>query len=165
MPHSTADSSMRAPSPNHSSSPRLYTDTNGNGDASGAPGGTERFPDFDTAFAPANGQTLGSRRQNGSGATNAAVADRWQARRDSRVKWAAEDSQQKHVKGHGRQRSISNAIRHIRSGSMSQNAHELADALRAPVSYKLIVCPMFHTAPAVADILMPSTNACCRRSA
>jgi len=26
---------------------------------------------------------------------------------------------------------------------MSQNAHELADALRAPVSYKLIVCPMF----------------------
>lgn len=45
-------------------------------------------------------------------------------------------------RGHGRQKSIGDAIRTIRTrrGSVSQNAHEIADALRAPVSPKLVVC-------------------------
>lgn len=43
--------------------------------------------------------------------------------------------------GRNRQKSLSNAFRNIRArnGSMSQNAHEIADALRAPVSPKLVV--------------------------
>jgi len=43
--------------------------------------------------------------------------------------------------GHGRQKSLSDAFRTIRtrSGSMSQNVHEISDALKAPVSPKLIV--------------------------
>lgn len=42
---------------------------------------------------------------------------------------------------HGRQKSLTDAFRTMRTrnGSVSQNAHELADALRAPVSPKLIV--------------------------
>ena len=43
---------------------------------------------------------------------------------------------------HRPRKSISEAITTIRTrhGSMSANAHELAEALRAPVSYRLIVC-------------------------
>lgn len=50
---------------------------------------------------------------------------------------------------HGRQKSLGDAFRTIRArnGSMSQNAHEIADALRAPVSPKLVVC---HTLPRVS---------------
>lgn len=46
---------------------------------------------------------------------------------------------------HGRQKSLTDAFRTIRTrnGSVSQNAHELADALRAPVSGKLIVSSQF----------------------
>lgn len=43
---------------------------------------------------------------------------------------------------HRPRKSISEAISTIRTrnGSMSANAHELAEALRAPVSYRLTVC-------------------------
>ena len=42
---------------------------------------------------------------------------------------------------HTRQKSLSDAIRTIRTrkGSVSANAHEIADALKAPVSVRLIV--------------------------
>lgn len=42
---------------------------------------------------------------------------------------------------HGRQKSLSEAIRTVRTrhGSISQNAHEIAEALKAPVSAKLVV--------------------------
>jgi solute carrier family 35 protein E1 len=51
-------------------------------------------------------------------------------------------------RSHNRQKSLGDAFRTIRArnGSMSQNAHEIADALRAPVSPKLVVC---HTLPCV----------------
>ena len=44
-------------------------------------------------------------------------------------------------RGHRRQPSLGDAFRNIRTrrGSVSQNAHEIADALKAPVSPKLIV--------------------------
>lgn len=134
MPHSTNGDSMRTSPVNRTTT--LKSSHEANGDAPN--GGTEKFPDFDTGSSHANGQAPGSHWQNGyaNGGTN--LSDRWHARRDSRVKWAGNGAQQSHL-GHGRQKSLSNAIRHIRSGSMSQNAHEIADALRAPVSYKLIV--------------------------
>ena len=68
--------------------------------------------------------------------------DRWQHKRDNHVAWGNSP-----VKGpprsHGRQPSLSDAIRTIRTrkGSVSANAHEIAEALKAPVSIKLIVCP------------------------
>lgn len=42
---------------------------------------------------------------------------------------------------HGRQKSLSEAIRNVRGrkNSVSQNAHEIADALKAPISGRLIV--------------------------
>lgn len=42
---------------------------------------------------------------------------------------------------HNRQKSLTDAFRTIRArnGSVGQNAHEIADALRAPLSPKLIV--------------------------
>jgi solute carrier family 35 protein E1 len=42
---------------------------------------------------------------------------------------------------HRPRRSVSDAIRNLRErrGSVSENAQELAEALKAPVSYRLIV--------------------------
>ena len=47
---------------------------------------------------------------------------------------------------HGRQKSLSDAIRTIRGrrASVSENAHELAEALKAPLSVKLTVCSSFN---------------------
>lgn len=152
MPHSTADLAMRAPSLN-----RAHNNTKSHADTYADPsqGATEKFPDFDGGLAPSNGLGAGSRWQNGNGNGNGytnggtSPTERWHARRDSRVKW--EPPQTHH--GHGRQPSITHAIRHMRSGSMSQNAHEIADALRAPVSYKLIVCaPFTHNDVPLADM-------------
>lgn len=46
------------------------------------------------------------------------------------------------IRTHGRQKSLSEAYKHIRTrkGSVSANAHEIAEALKAPVSWKLVVC-------------------------
>ncbi|KAK3343911.1 triose-phosphate transporter family-domain-containing protein [Lasiosphaeria hispida] len=145
---------MRASSLNRTSNSRSYPDTDG-GSSHIA---TEKFPDFDAGLAPANGQTPGARRQpngyGGYGYTNGATSpssDSWNARSDSRVKWASNGGLQASF-GHGRQKSIGNAIRHIRSGSVGHNAHEIADALRAPVSYKLIsLCVMWYWSSALTN--------------
>lgn len=73
-----------------------------------------------------------------------------QHRRGSHVAWANVNG---HAIGsgpsHNRQKSLSDAIRTIRTrkGSVSANAQEIAEALKAPVSIKLIVwglpCPDF----------------------
>ena len=46
-----------------------------------------------------------------------------------------------HTPKHDRQKSLSDAIRTIRTrkGSVSANAQEIAEALKAPVSVKLVV--------------------------
>lgn len=162
MPHST--SHMRAPSQNRLS----------NANGSPAHNGTEKFPDFDAAHVFDSSAPNGGGRQqqqNGYGysresATQQQPEQRWHAhahaRRDSRVKWAP-GAASSHAYGHARKRSsISTAIHRMRSGSMSQNAHEIADALRAPVSWKLIVCPMSPVSsfPACATMLI-CLVACC----
>ncbi|KAI6360132.1 hypothetical protein MCOR25_006839 [Pyricularia grisea] len=56
--------------------------------------------------------------------------------------------------GHSRQKSISEAIRTIRSrhGSVGQNAHEIADALKAPLSPRLIVlCIIWYGSSALTN--------------
>ena len=68
--------------------------------------------------------------------------DRWQPRKEHHLRWsnglvnvAGPRS------GHGRQKSISEAIQTIRNrkGSIGANAHELADSLKAPISIRLVV--------------------------
>lgn len=68
-------------------------------------------------------------------------AEQWRPRRDSRLTYANGTAQGPSTR-HGRQKSLSEAIRTIRTrkASVSQNAHEIADALKAPLSPKLIVC-------------------------
>lgn len=64
-------------------------------------------------------------------------------RRESHLAWGNTNG---HVVGPGSrhvpQKSLSDAIRTIRTrkGSVSANAQELAEALKAPVSFKLVVC-------------------------
>ncbi|KAK4223027.1 triose-phosphate transporter family-domain-containing protein [Podospora fimiseda] len=93
--------------------------------------GTEKFPDFDAAHV------FEGKQQNGS------FNNHHHTRRDSRVKWSSKPPPSSYAyaaNGHSRRKSsISNAIHRLRSGSMRENAHEIADALRAPVSWKLIM--------------------------
>lgn len=92
---------------------------------------SEQFPAFD------------ERRRASSASPNGIYPDvssneRWTPRKDP--SWG-NGSMRKGVTRHGRQKSLSEAIRTIRGrhGSMSQNAQELAEALKAPVSPRLIV--------------------------
>ncbi|KAK0706585.1 triose-phosphate transporter family-domain-containing protein [Lasiosphaeria miniovina] len=145
---------MRTPSTNRSSGTKPFADASAIGSSPGnVNGGTEKFPDFDTghAFGTPNGREPSPRWQQ-NGATNPNEhPDRWHPRRESRVRWAPRDPPPRSF-GHGKQKSISHAIRQIRSGSMSQNAHEIADALRAPVSYKLItLCVMWYWSSALTN--------------
>lgn len=73
--------------------------------------------------------------------------DRWQARRGSGQNGSAwVNGGIKSGPRHGRQKSLSEAIRTVRTrkASVSQNAHEIAEALKAPVSPKLVVCIQRH---------------------
>lgn len=117
-----------------------------------ANGGVSKFP----AFAPDSLSHYGNsddsqyRRSTSSPERNPSLNLRasfdlpqqpaqWQARRNSRVQGS--HSGFPRGRGHGRQRSLSEAIQVIRErrGSVSQNAQEIADALKAPVSPRLVV--------------------------
>ena len=95
----------------------------------------EKFPELDTQ--------QGTYLNSGNGFVNSpSPLDRWQPRRDSalvRSSWA--NVQTIGGRNHSRQKSLSDALRIIRTrkGSVSANVHELSDALKAPVSPKLIV--------------------------
>lgn len=86
--------------------------------ASPAPGD---FPNFDN---------LWSGRADG---------ERWQVRRGGGLR---PQTYGHHVGRHGRQKSISEALQTVRDrkGSVSQSAQDIAQALKAPVSIKLVVC-------------------------
>ena len=119
--------------------------------------GLEKFPDhIDSFYTRANGVRSASpattaARPNGyaiglNGGGAHLTAERWQPRRDNSaksVKWDRGAGARGH---HRQQKSITQAFHNIRerSGSVSQNAHEIADALRAPISPKLIVRRLEH---------------------
>jgi hypothetical protein len=68
-------------------------------------------------------------------------------------KWPTRsNSQRVNRGGHKHRRSVSEALNKFRTrqGSVSENAHELAEALKAPVSWKLIVSLAPH-APMAAN--------------
>ncbi|KAI1471311.1 TPT-domain-containing protein [Daldinia caldariorum] len=158
MPHSTSSGSYAR----ESSVPRSnakYTDD------PDSDSGLEKFPDhIDSPAMRANGaRSMSPAGLNAYGIGLSGGAhlngDRWQPRRDlSASRGVRFGSPLGHLAGvprsHGRQKSISEAFRTIRdrSGSVSQNAHELADALRAPISPKLIgLCMMWYMSSALTN--------------
>lgn len=160
MPHSTSSGSYAR----ESSVPRSNAKQQEDRD-SDAGSGLEKFPDhIDSPAMRANGvRSISPVGLNAYGVGLSGGAqlngDRWQPRRDlsaSRgVRWGSPLGPSAGVpRGHGRQKSISEAFRTIRgrSTSVSQNAHELADALRAPVSPKLIIlCIMWYMSSALTN--------------
>ncbi|KAF4980069.1 hypothetical protein FZEAL_3850 [Fusarium zealandicum] len=110
----------------------------------------EKFPDF--IDAPVGNSRSPSPFRNPPGWANGAPpqpplpssrpSDRWHpvSKQDAR--------------GHNRQKSLTDAIRTIRArnGSVSQNAHEIADALKAPVSPRLIIlCLLWYASSALTN--------------
>lgn len=111
MPHSTASGGDRVPP----------LRTKPYGEVGGAANGLEKFPDL--TESPLDLPT-----------------PKWPPRRDSSYPRPSALGGPKGG-GHRRQKSLTEAIRAIktRNGSVSQNVHEITDALRAPVSARLIV--------------------------
>jgi solute carrier family 35 protein E1 len=117
--------------------------------------GLEKFPDLDVHDASAPGYGNGAAVGKLNGAANGFAppptlppVDQWKARKDvsgSSLRWnssASNSAPNGHGHGrHSRQKSLGEALRTIRtrSGSTSQNVHEIADALKAPISPMLIV--------------------------
>lgn len=114
MPHSTSSGADRVPS-----LPRVKTHNEPNG----ASNGLEKFPEFTESPSPLE-----------------PTPQKWLPKRESgHSRPPAVGGPRRN--GHGRQKSLSEAIRTIRTrnGSVSQNVHEITDALKAPVSARLIV--------------------------
>jgi solute carrier family 35 protein E1 len=98
----------------------------------------ERFPSLDEARANGHMHQVVSPVEI---TPTQAIADRskWPARKSSQM--VRENGRIPGIHTHRPRRSLSDAIRNLRErrGSVSENAHELAEALKAPVSYRLVV--------------------------
>ncbi|KAI9823343.1 MAG: suppressor of loss of ypt1 [Thelocarpon impressellum] len=106
------------------------------------------FPEISNGIAPPKSS---SPHQYNSHPNGALPSDRWQARRQSTTNRGFEPSAGTR---HGRQKSLSDAINTIRTrrASVSANAHEIADALKAPVSPKLItLCLIWYLTSALTN--------------
>ncbi|CAK7563930.1 MAG: hypothetical protein SEPTF4163_001812 [Sporothrix epigloea] len=159
MPHaiSTTTTVLRKSPPNKAPMPGRHLDTTmGSQDE-----GLEKFPDLDVNDAA--GPDLGA----GAGISNGVVIapalqpslapseQQWKARKTSAsVRWNESSSTGYGHQGHGRQKSLGEALHTIRtrSGSTSQNMHEIADALKAPVSPMLIfLCILWYGSSALTN--------------
>ncbi|KAH8175270.1 triose-phosphate transporter family protein [Sarocladium implicatum] len=109
----------------------------------------EKFPDLDAPPSRSNGSSPVP--SNGS----ASRTMRRDASQGRGVSWVAAPRANGGLGSrHSRQKSLGDAFRTIRSrnGSVSQNAHEIADALRAPLSPKLIIlCLAWYTSSALTN--------------
>ena len=121
-----------------------------------------KFPDFEALPSPRSHLPV-YEEERGTGRTSARTpspnappksngilhSERWQPRRENHVAWSNGQGGNRH----GRQKSLSDAIRTIRTrkGSVSANAHEIADALKAPVSVKLVVWALLSDQAFVLD--------------
>lgn len=158
MPHSTASGTeRRAPSQSRGKGPPRDASVDSREVASS----TEKFPDFESTpstynVSPAqrpNGYVNGV---NGASGSSNLPGDLWRPRRESSargVQWGT-SLPGPPTRGHARQKSINDTLRDIRArgGSVSQNAHEIAGALRAPVSPRLIVWPPRQKDPGHIDM-------------
>ena len=110
----------------------------------------EKFPDLDASRSgdhfpehderdcgrSASARTLSPARTNG-----VLHSERWQTRKDNHLAWGDGHLNVAGARQYGRHRSISDAFRNIRTrkGSVSENAHEIAEALKAPISFRILV--------------------------
>ncbi|KAI9759395.1 MAG: suppressor of loss of ypt1 [Chaenotheca gracillima] len=86
-------------------------------------------------------------------ANGPALNERWPPRKESSISWG-NDVNRGTGSRHGRQKSLSDALKTIRTrrGSVTDNAHELADALKAPVSAKLVIlCMIWYFTSALTN--------------
>ncbi|KAK8107932.1 ER to Golgi transporter [Apiospora kogelbergensis] len=167
MPHSTTSGSFsRDQSVSRASAKSAGPDSNNDS-------GLEKFPDHidsplynngsGTSASPIPGLNIYSNGINGT-TTQPPSGDRWLPKREPRksIKWGQlgpPPAASSAAYGLGqtrqtRQKSISEAFRGIRNrnGSVSQNAQDLAGALRAPLSYKLIIlCIMWYMSSALTN--------------
>lgn len=79
-------------------------------------------------------------------------SERWPAaKRSSWTSWGDNGSFVSGKTRHGRQKSLTEAIRTVRtkgrSASISENAHEIAESLKAPISFKLVVRLSIYISP------------------
>ncbi|KAI0809541.1 triose-phosphate transporter [Xylaria sp. FL0064] len=162
MPHSTVSGSYSRESSVSRSNPKSLP-ASGDGDGN-ADSGLEKFPDHIDAPSMRNlvGRSYSPGGLNGYGVGLNGGArlngDRWMPAAARGVRWgplgSPSPSPLPSRGAHGRQKSIGEAIRTIRDrrGSVSQNAHEIADALKAPVSAKLIaLCIMWYMSSALTN--------------
>jgi solute carrier family 35, member E1 len=134
MPHATSE---QGASPNSRATHPKFPNKMG--------GLTEKFPDHNEAFVfPAEGRARSPNKSNGLANGHSQNQGRWQPRKDLVIEGSSWMNGKASSGGrpHGRQKSLSDAFRTIRTrrASMSANAQEIAEALKAPVSPKLIVC-------------------------
>ena len=128
----------------HSNSGRRRSSSTNN------PSETYKFPDFEqsvpskdlleTYHEQAAVGGFSARTSSPSTFKNTVANAKWPPLKNSHVAWG-KGLVNGAGRGHGRQKSLSDALRTIRTrrGSVSANAHEIADALKAPISIKLIV--------------------------
>lgn len=97
----------------------------------------DKFPPYEETLDG----TAGSGRPNASPSVKYAPSELWEPRKLAFYSREQANGSVRNPK-HRPRKSISEAISTIRTrnGSVSANAQELAEALRAPVSYRLIVC-------------------------
>ena len=118
--------------------------------------GKEKFPDLDhsqsgdyltTIDSSDEGATTSSRTPSPAKANGVLHSERWQARKDHHLVWGNGHTNITPPRAQGRQRSLSDAFKTIRSrkASVSENAREVAEALKAPVSMKIVVCTSLIT--------------------
>lgn len=128
----------------------------------------EKFPDFDTSqsgdYLPEHGESEigrnGSSRTLSPAKTNGVLhSERWQTRKDNHLAWGDGHINVAGPRQHGRHRSISDAFRSIRTrkASVSENAQEIAEALKAPISIRIIVCEPVALKYAPADRYLRSS--------
>jgi hypothetical protein len=100
----------------------------------------DKFPPYEDSMDAAVGSATPSTRPHRSPSVKYAPGEPWEPRKSAFYSQNHPNGSLRNPK-HRPRKSISEAITTIRNrnGSMSANAQELAEALRAPVSYRLIV--------------------------
>ncbi|OCK80273.1 ER to Golgi transport protein-like protein [Lepidopterella palustris CBS 459.81] len=108
---------------------------------------TYKFPAFQQDHLPTHEEESLGQASSRTASPNYALktngvapSNRWQPRKDIAFNWTNGNAQAP-ASRHGRQKSLSEALRtiRIRRGSVSANAHEIADALKAPISPRIII--------------------------
>ncbi|KFY85818.1 hypothetical protein V500_08105 [Pseudogymnoascus sp. VKM F-4518 (FW-2643)] len=150
MPHSTSPPLQlrRERSLSHATAPKPVAE---------ARMSMEKFPDMDPSFLGEQDDILPEPPRT-NGALNGVMPspfERWQTRREPiPPSWTGKAAYHPTGRVHGRQKSLTDAFRTIRSrkGSVTANAHEIAGALKAPVSPKLItLCIIWYLSSALTN--------------